>query len=160
MCTRSSGPVGSDGSQAADQVVTEGAKLRQRQVGRHLDVVVTMETGGQVQTVVLFHHISPELSHLLHLKHRKTQSAVSVGAANHSTAPLRQDEHRRRRRRDTSSSSFRTHFNLLNRQDLVCDRRSAGLKSPQGGAGEKSSNHNQSDVIQCDITSCGVHYLW
>lgn len=72
MCGCSRAPVGGDGSQAADQVVTERAKLRQRQVDRHLDLVVTMETTGKVQTEVLIHHL--ELRLLLHLKHTHTVS--------------------------------------------------------------------------------------
>lgn len=60
--------------------MTEGAKLRQCQVDRHLDLVVTMETRGQVRTVVLICYTAAELSRLLHLKHRNTQSAVSMDA--------------------------------------------------------------------------------
>lgn len=43
---RSAGPVGADGSQAAGQIVAEGAQLNQCQVGRHLGLVVTGETGS------------------------------------------------------------------------------------------------------------------
>lgn len=42
------GPVGADGSQAAGQIVAEGAELNQRQVGCHLGLVVTVETGSYV----------------------------------------------------------------------------------------------------------------
>lgn len=78
-CTHSPRPVGGDGSQAADQVMTEGAKLRQRQVGRHLDIIVTMETRVQVQTVALIQGAAAaELNRLLHLQHRDTQSTVSL----------------------------------------------------------------------------------
>ena len=84
MCGCNRAPVGGDGSQAADQVVTERAKLRQRQVDRHLDLVVTMETTGKVQMEVLIHDL--ELCLLFHLKHANTQSAVSTGA-NESEAP-------------------------------------------------------------------------
>lgn len=67
-CSCSPGPVGGDGSQAAHQVVTEGAKLRQGQVSRHLDLIVTMKTRGQLQ--FLIQHTTVEGSRLLHLHHR------------------------------------------------------------------------------------------
>jgi len=66
-CTCRLGPIGGDGSQASDEVVTKGAELRQRQVGRHLQLVVTMETGGQVHSLVLI-RLDGEMSRLLHLE--------------------------------------------------------------------------------------------
>ncbi|TNN22916.1 hypothetical protein EYF80_066968 [Liparis tanakae] len=71
-CTCRRGPVGGDGSQAPDEVVTEGAELRQRQVGRHLALVVTMETGGQVHALVL-RRLDGEMSRLLHLEDNRGQ---------------------------------------------------------------------------------------
>lgn len=71
-CTFKVGPVGGDGSQAADQVMTEGAKLRQRQVRRHLDLILAVETRGDVRTVVQIHIAVAKLSCLLQLRETQT----------------------------------------------------------------------------------------
>lgn len=47
-------------------------------MGRHLDIIVTVETRVQVQTVALIQDSAAELNHLLHLQHRDTQSTVSL----------------------------------------------------------------------------------
>lgn len=52
--------------------MTEGAELRQRQVNPYLDLVVAVETGGQIKPLILIRTVAADLSRHLHLKHRQT----------------------------------------------------------------------------------------
>lgn len=59
-------PVAVDGSQAAAQIVAEGAELNQSQVGRHLGLVLTLETRSYVHSWS-FRGVHVQAKRLLHL---------------------------------------------------------------------------------------------
>lgn len=73
------GPVGVDGSQAAAQIVAEGAQLNQSQVRRHLGLVLTRETRSYVHGQS-FRAVHVQAKRFLHLPPVREDSEQPITA--------------------------------------------------------------------------------